>query len=293
MSEPIRVLIIEDNTVDAVVTARRLLKDPPVRLEATTVASLAEAWPVLDRDAADVVVTDLNLPESDGLDTLAALRIHSPHVPIVVLTAHAEKALGVRAVQMGAQDFLQKGQFDSQLIQRALLYAIERHRFVQALRDLSLIDPLTGLYNRRGFFAVAGKRAEVARRLGCRAFVLYADLDGLKQVNDSFGHPAGDTYVQVATEAITRSFRAADVIARVGGDEFVVLGLEAGSFEPSLLTTRLQRALGRLGEEHRMPHAVSMSCGIELFEPETVTIEQAIERADAAMYAAKREKKGT
>ncbi len=215
--EPIKVLMIEDNPSDSVITSRRLLKDPPAPIELTAVNSLEAAWPILDREGIDVVLTDLNLADSDGLDTLLTLRARAPRVPVVVLTGLGDQVVGVRAVQMGAQDFLQKGRFDSYMIQRALLYAVERNRLMQTLSDLSLIDPLTGLYNRRGLLAVSGKRLEMAQRLSCRAFVLFADLDDLKRVNDEQGHQAGDMYLRLAAETMKQSFRAADVVARVGG----------------------------------------------------------------------------
>jgi diguanylate cyclase (GGDEF)-like protein len=285
------VLLIEDSPIDSAVTGRRVLADPPVPCEVTAVTTLAEAWPILDRAAADIVLADLNLPDSEGLDTLAALRARAPHVPVVVLTGRSDQMTGLRAVQMGAQDFLEKGKFERTEIQRAVLYAIERHRLVQTLRDLSLLDDLTGLYNRRGFFAVSGKRVDVARRLACKAFLLYADLDDLKGVNDQHGHTAGDTYVQLGAEAMKQSFRAADVIARVGGDEFVVLGIEVTAFEPALLAERIEQALLRLARDHQLPFPVSISCGSERFDPDAITIEEALDRADAAMYRAKRGRK--
>jgi diguanylate cyclase (GGDEF)-like protein len=280
--------MIEDNPSDSVITSRRLLKDPPVPLALTSVNSLETAWPILDQEGVDVVLTDLNLADSDGLDTLLALRARAPRVPVVVLTGLGDEVVGVRAVQMGAQDFLQKGRFDSHTIQRALLYAVERHRLMQTLSDLSLIDPLTGLYNRRGLLAVSGKRLEMAQRLSCRAFVLFADLDDLKRVNDEQGHQAGDTYLRLAAETMKQSFRAADVVARVGGDEFVVLGLETSSFDPGILTDRVQRTLQRLAREHQVSHPVSISCGIERFDPTRIPLETAIQTADAAMYEVKR-----
>lgn len=287
-AEPIRVLLIEDNPIDSAITVKRLAGGSIIPYRLSTVSSLEDAWPILEASGVDVVLSDLNLPDSEGLDTVAMLRSRVPHVPVVVLTGASDQEAGVRAVQMGAQDFLQKGNFDGALVQRALLYAIERHRLVQTLLDLSLLDPLTGFYNRRGLFAVAGKRLEIALRLRCRAFVLFADLDGLKHVNDQHGHAAGDVYVQVGAEAIKQSFRAADVLARVGGDEFLVLGLENLAFDPSLFTDRIHRALERLAAERSLPFPASISCGTERFDPEKVTLEHAIEVADAAMYANKR-----
>lgn len=286
--EPIKVLMIEDNPSDSVITSRRLLKDPPTPIELTAVNSLEAAWPILDREGIDVVLTDLNLADSDGLDTLLTLRARAPRVPVVVLTGLGDQVVGVRAVQMGAQDFLQKGRFDSYMIQRALLYAVERNRLMQTLSDLSLIDPLTGLYNRRGLLAVSGKRLEMAQRLSCRAFVLFADLDDLKRVNDEQGHQAGDMYLRLTAETMKQSFRAADVVARVGGDEFVVLGLETSSFDPGILVERVQRTLQRLAREHQVSHPVSVSCGIERFDPPVTPLEVALQTADAAMYAVKR-----
>jgi diguanylate cyclase (GGDEF)-like protein len=286
--EPIRVLLIEDNPIDSLVTGRRLLKNATTPYALTTVDTLAAAWPILEREEADVVLADLNLPDSEGLETLVALRSRASGVPVVVLTAHSDQGLGVRAVQMGAQDYLQKGELESTTLQRAVVYAIERHRLMVTLRELSLVDALTGLYNRRGLLAVGGTRIEVARRLNSRAFVLFGDLDHLKTVNDEYGHAAGDTYLLLGAEALKQSFRAADVIARVGGDEFVVLGLEMANLDPDRLSDRVSRTLDRLAREHQLRHPAVMTCGVERFDPNRVTMEQAIEAADAAMYGIRR-----
>ena len=137
---------------------------------------------------------------------------------------------------------------------------------MQTLRDLSLSTICTGLYNRRGLFAVSGKRLEIGQRVGCRAFVVFADLDHLKQVNDEHGHAAGDVFLQLAAEAVSRSFRAADVVARVGGDEFVVVGLETTAFEPPCSRAACSRTSSSWLWRTSLPHPVSISCGVERFD---------------------------
>jgi diguanylate cyclase (GGDEF)-like protein len=122
----------------------------------------------------------------------------------------------------------------------------ERTRVEEQLRLLSLTDDLTGLYNRRGFLALAQQQTRVARRDQKPMLVISADLDGLKDINDTFGHQQGDAAIAETAHILRESFRKSDVIARIGGDEFAVL-LTAGEaeFDRGRLGARLQRVVDR------------------------------------------------
>jgi diguanylate cyclase (GGDEF)-like protein len=287
--EPIRVLIVGDpERAGLQWLALALVSAPSCTL--TTVLSLEEAWPLLENDEADVLVSCEDLGH-DGLDAVAALRTRAPRVAVVLVSGETDDRVGVQAVRAGAQDWLVREALDARILRRALRFSVERQKNLLEFRDMSLIDHLTKLYNRRGLSAVVGKQLEMAERLECRAFVLFADLDDLKQVNDGYGHAAGDTYIQLAAEAIKQSFRAADVVARVGGDEFVVLGLETTPFDPMILITRVEKNLQRLAKECALPHRVAVSCGVERFDPRQVSVDAALQIADTAMYATKRARK--
>ena len=107
---------------------------------------------LITKDVFDVVLLDLSLPDSHGMETIIGFREQAPAIPIVVLTGLDDEQVAINAVQHGAQDYLIKGQVNSSVIMRSMRYAIERHRLQDELYNLSIIDELTSLYNRRGFF---------------------------------------------------------------------------------------------------------------------------------------------
>jgi len=169
------------------------------------------------------------------------------------------------------------------VIQRDL---VGRRRAEDALRSLSLVDELTGLYNRRGFLIHADDRFKLATRLGTREVLIFADVDGLKTINDTFGHSAGDEALVVAAMLLRASFRETDVVARLGGDEFVVLALmdrlENQEIPVGTLNEKLDAWNGEVGRRFRL----SMSIGATLLEP-GARLEELLDAADRAMYAKK------
>src|SRR5512134_401891 len=151
------VLIVEDDP-DDVLLVRELLLYAQFDTVAVKVAErLDKALGELAARAFDLILLELSLPDSQGLDTLARIRLQSPDTPIIVFTGHDDDLIGVQAVQSGAQDYLVKGQVTRRLLVRAIRYAIERNRMQLALREASWIDDLTGLYNRRGFMTLAAQ----------------------------------------------------------------------------------------------------------------------------------------
>lgn len=192
MGMPIEILLVEDNPGDVRLIREMLAAAGQARIEVIQVARLSEAFKLLQEETVTAVLLDLNLPDSYGLETFRRVQEQAPQVPIVVLTGLADESLGMQAVQGGAQDYLVKGQVDGHLLARSLRYALERHRTREVLRSLALMDDLTGLYNRRGFMALAEQQLKLAGR-GHREFLLIsADLDGMKHINDTFGHQEGD-----------------------------------------------------------------------------------------------------
>ena len=159
----------------------------------------------------------------------------------------------------------------------------------EALRNLSLIDDLTGVYNRRGFMTLAEGHLKLARRRKRELLLIFADVDELKQINDEYGHLTGDLALVEAAAVLRKTYRSADIIARLGGDEFTAFPLEAGSDNASLLLQRLQDAIDRNNAEARRPYKLSISVGISRFDPERCqTIQQLLEEADQELYTRKR-----
>ena len=141
-------------------------------------------------------------------------------------------------------------------------YAVEYSHLLDELRELTLTDDLTGLYNRRGFSNLAHQQLRVAARNGSRMLLIYIDLDGLKEINDRLGHAEGDIALIETASILKSTFRGSDIIARLGGDEFVVLLLESTDKESAILRERLVENLRernqRAGNSFRL--AFSSGC---------------------------------
>jgi two-component system cell cycle response regulator len=242
-ADSLKVLLIEDNPGDTRLMRGMLADAEGALIDVEWTDRLATGVERLVAGGIDLVLLDLSLPDSQGLDTFLRMRTEVPDVPIVVLTGLDDTRLAVTAVQKGAQDYLIKGQVDSPLLVRAIRYAIERHRMQGALRGLSLLDDLTGLYNRRGLLGLAGHHLKLAQRMHRGVQVVFADLDGLKQINDTFGHQEGDRALIKASEILRETYRQSDIIARIGGDEFVVLAITNSHDIPQDLTARLRQKL--------------------------------------------------
>lgn len=289
-----RVLLIEDDGDYAYILRRMLSETGGGALPVEHVDRLAAGITRLDEGGVDVVLLDLDLPDSFGLDTFLAVHRRAPEIPVVVLTGLDDETVAVGAVRRGAQDYLVKGDFGGQLLARAIRYAIERNHLQQSLRNLSLEDDLTGLYNRRGFIALAEQQLKMARRKGIRLLVAFADLDGLKAINDAHGHVVGSEAIAEAATLLRKTFRDSDILARFGGDEFVILMPETGEETFDAPCERLRRNLEAFNREKARPYELSMSLGAAAYDPQQpCSLHQLIERADRAMYEDKRRRAGS
>ena len=159
------------------------------------------------------------------------------------------------------------------------------------LENLSLVDDLTGLYNRRGFMALADHRVKLAYRNGAVFSVAFVDLDGLKQINDALGHQAGNQALVDAANALKNCFRESDILARIGGDEFALFIAEADHKE---IIHRIQEKLHIFNSEPGRQYQLSFSTGIVLGNAEkNLDIAALLEGADELMYRQKRSKQSS
>jgi len=180
----------------------------------------------------------------------------------------------------------------SYAVQGIALDITKRKRMELELRNLSLIDSLTGVYNRRGFFMHAEQQMKIVSRAKKRMTLMFIDVDNLKSINDSRGHGEGDKVLAEAAKFLSEVFRESDVIARVGGDEFVVLVLEnSGIMDASSLLVRLATNIAAHNtSEERI--ALSLSVGMACYQPDhPCSIDELLSQADRLMYRQKREKR--
>jgi diguanylate cyclase (GGDEF)-like protein len=167
----------------------------------------------------------------------------------------------------------------------------ERKRAEEALKTLSLRDDLTGLYNRRGFFTLAEQGLKSAQRMGTEMWLIFGDLDNLKRINDTFGHKEGDQALKDISQILRETFRESDIIARNGGDEFVVLAMKSLETSAEKLINRFGQVLNNHNLQTKRPHKLSMTFGIACFNPQNpCSIDVLLAQADKLMYENKQKK---
>lgn len=294
--KPIKILLIEDNPGDARLIQEMISGSGRITFDLKHADRLSKGLKELTSGKISVVLLDLSLPDSQGLGTFARLHESKPDVPVIVLTGLADEEIAVKAVREGAQDYLVKGHVDSNLLERAIRYAIERQRLSdeleqarlkerEELRAISLVDELTGLYNRRGFLTLADQQLKLADRTKKGMLILFVDLDHLKQINDTFGHPEGDLALAETASILKRTFRKSDIIARIGGDEFAVLAIESHKDHARILHSRLEKNIAEHNAQRDSRYKLSVSVGITFYDPESPgAIEELLSQADKLMY---------
>jgi diguanylate cyclase (GGDEF)-like protein len=154
-----------------------------------------------------------------------------------------------------------------------------------SIREMSLRDDLTGLLNRRGFFSLAEQQTRHSQRTGHNMLLFYCDLDAMKAINDSLGHKEGDRALADVAQLLRETFRDSDIIARFGGDEFVVLAIETDSTSVGILRERLEGRVAGFNETGGRPYQLRLSIGVATYDPLlTETLDEVLSRADAQMY---------
>jgi diguanylate cyclase (GGDEF)-like protein len=164
-------------------------------------------------------------------------------------------------------------------------------RQAQALEELAIRDELTGLYNRRGFITMAQQQLKIALRTGTPLLLFFIDLDDLKTINDNLGHQAGDQALVAAARILKSTFREADILGRIGGDEFAILAIVEPREHPDTLLNRLEATLLRDNQNTEAPFKISLSTGTAWFDPhQPVSLDDMMAAADNLMYEQKKAK---
>jgi diguanylate cyclase (GGDEF)-like protein len=171
---------------------------------------------------------------------------------------------------------------------------MERHEMQEALRNDSVIDDLTQIYNRRGFVAVAGNYMKLAARTRTPFSLVFVDLDGMKPINDTLGHLEGDRALIETADLLKSCLRQSDILARLGGDEFVLLLAATDETTDEIIRRRVQERFDSCNAQPGRRYKLSFSMGIVTITAETPPpLEELLAQADAAMYREKQSKKGT
>jgi diguanylate cyclase (GGDEF)-like protein len=286
---PVRVLLVEDDEDDYVLTRDLLAEGFGGRVTMVWASTRTAGLERLTHDQFDVALVDYNLGSETGLDLLREARARGCRTPVIMLTGQDDRATDLNAMHAGAADYLVKGRVTSDMLERAIRYARERHRLLEEISALSLTDELTGLHNRRAFMTMADQRLQLLERSGSSCLLVFADVDGLKAANDTIGHEAGDGLLVDAARAMQAAFRRTDLIARMGGDEFVVLADGASDDDVQAVLAKLQEQIDvRNSKAEAGAPRLSISIGALCFSAgPTARLLDLIAEADARMLACK------
>jgi len=286
---PIRILLVGE-AKDACRLRGLLDTEDSTQFHIAHVADLELAAERLSSDPADVLLLDLGSKQRQARAFVQAARAAAPGTPMVVLAEREDELLALESLRQGVQDFLDKERLDRPALVRALRYSIERHRLQKNLQYLSLIDDLTGLHNRRGFLALAEQHLRMIQRKGA-ALLIYLDLDDLKLINDTYGHPEGNRALIVTANVLRACFRQSDILARLGGDEFCVLMTDAGQDSAQQVRKRLQQRTDFINALSSWNFRLSLSVGFaEVPVVHQPPLDQLLRIADEHMYEEKRNK---
>jgi len=242
---------------------------------------------LLERRPYDVMVTDILLPEMKGLEVVSKAKQLWPEITALVMTGLFEEHIYREIVRVGAADFIKKPFMTDELLVRIKHAAQQEH-----LKVLTFTDELTGLANRRGIFAFAKQQMKLSQRTGERMALLYADLDNFKMINDSWGHDVGDQVLVSTAHIFRETFRDSDIIGRLGGDEFIVILMNAKQASIANLTSRVHRRVAEYNANITGAPSLSVSIGQASFNPlRPCKFDDLLREADKSMYKEKQSKK--
>ena len=310
----IRLLIIEDD-LDQRELMREAIDDHFGHGTATAVATSRAAL-AENLTEFDLILTDYNLPDASGMDVLEAIRARC-QTPVIMVTGENVSQIAAEAIHRGATDSVVKvGDYlftiplvieknlivakvrrENESLRQDLEAALMQVQFknaqleesLQRVEQMAATDPLTGLYNRRHFGKVSDQLFAEAVRYGNDLSCVMIDLDGYKQLNDTFGHGVGDQLLSLAGRVLSANMRQMDVAARYGGDEFVLLLPRANAAEAVHVIDRVRDEFRRDSAKIlNREEGVNMSVGVaSLTDTSATDATQLLAMADTALYRAK------
>ncbi len=288
-----KVMVVEDGR-----TIRMMLRAAVERLghECVTAADGTEAWELFRTHGADVIISDWLMPGIEGPELCRLVRAHpGPYTYFVLLTAFGDRTHALEGMQAGADDYLSKtldvDDLHLRLVAAERVSALHKRLAEQdsRLRALAEIDQLTQLANRHKSTELLTHLLALARRQHTPFSLVVIDVDHFKQVNDRFGHSTGDEVLRGLAALLRRSFRDEDVVARWGGEEFVIGMYSMGAGDG---VARLYRVLDNLKREvfvapDDSQFGVTFSAGVAEFPRSGFDLLSLYRSADDALYAAK------
>jgi diguanylate cyclase (GGDEF)-like protein len=284
-----RVLVADDDPQFRDLLVRRSKK---MGLSVLEVEDGNEAMEALEAERFDLIISDLYMPGHTGLEVIQRAQEKDPEIHAIILTASATVETAIEALRSGVYDYLTKpleslADFEV-TVSRALEHAYlvrENERLFKEVQRLAVTDGLTGLFNRHKLDEALANEFERARRYKRPLSMVMIDMDGLKTINDTYGHPAGDAALKLVADVIRTHIRRVDMPARFGGDEFVILLPEV---EMELAVNIAERICSKIKPNEDHEDMFTVSGGVAQLNDEHASAEDFLRAVDEALYRAKR-----
>lgn len=287
-NQSIKVMVADDSRISRSQITRSLETQKFIVLEAS---NGEEALNLLKRNPDTMlIITDYKMPRMDGFELIAQVRKEyaTDRLAIIGISAYGSSLISIQFLKRGANDFITKPFLVEELYLR-VKQNIEMLEHIDAFQKLSNLDFLTQLYNRRFFFEIGNKIFENAKRRNLELTTALLDLDRFKNVNDTYGHEAGDKALKHVADLLARNFRSGDVVARYGGEEFAILAINMDRKQTDKVFNRIRTLIKSQKMEvdgKKIELKVSIGVTTRIFD----TLEETIKRADELLYKAKRDR---
>lgn len=248
----------------------------------------------------DLILLDIMMPGMDGYEVCRQLQADelTRNIPIIFISALNETLDKVKAFSIGGRDYISKPFQEDEVLARVKTHValhhiqksleaeiVERKRFEEELKYHATTDMLTDIANRRSGIMFLTNQVRLSKRNKTNLCVCFVDVNGLKGVNDTYGHEEGDDLIRIACQAMKESLRESDFIARLGGDEFLIIFPQCSIEFASDIWERVEARLDVLNKEKVKPYTISLSHGFAECGPGSMrSPDELISMADQKMY---------
>ena len=287
-----KILIVDDKEAN-ILLLERMLRGAGYDSIASTI-NPGEVCGLHRKHGYDLILIDLNMPDMDGFQVMEGLKEieTESYLPVLAITAQPDHKL--RALKTGARDFISKPFDQAEVLMRVhnmlevrLLHQAARNHG-KLLESLALHDPLTGLANRRLLADRMDMALVHARRNKSAMALVFLDLDGFKQINDTLGHGAGDALLQMVAQRLLATVRAEDTVARQGGDEFMVALWHVSDADyAAAVALKVIEAVAQPYDIEGKPISITVSAGVAVYPVHGEDADMLMKSADLALYQAK------
>lgn len=282
-----KILIVDDNA-EVLEKTEGLLSQ--VGYSVVPCTSGEEALEILNKERFDLVLLDINMPSLNGYEVCLRIRqtFALDDLPIIFLTSREDSDSVTKGFHAGASDFVSKSALFDVLLARVNVH-IRLSRTLRFLRDISLTDDLTGCYNRRHGMYTLREWFARSKRYGTPFSMIYFDLNGLKIINDKYGHQAGDLLLRSVVNSCKKLLRESDILFRMGGDEFMVLCPDTDKRGAFICAERMQESVKGVTI---VDQTVTFAYGIAHSSEDYKDMDEMMHSADSSMYECKKKMHG-